>query len=123
MLVKPFDFGIIAPVCGIVLASFVFAYSGGGNSYTINLKSDGGDWVFPHDAAETLSLAGPLGETIVEIRSGSARVLVSPCANQTCVAAGPVRSHGQWTACLPNRVMVYIGRETEDKTDVDALVW
>jgi len=59
---------------------------------------------------------------VVEIDEAGARVIVSPCLNQTCVAAGTVRSPGQWTACLPNRVMLYIG-EGKAQNDVDAAAW
>jgi len=86
------------------------------------LKGEGGEWVFPVDAVETLTVAGPLGDTVVEINGEGARVIASPCLNQTCVAAGVVRSSGQWAACLPNRVMLYIG-EGKNKDDVDAAAW
>ena len=150
MLLKPFDFGVLISACGAVLASFVFAYSGADTRYTIRLKgaavpggdaggiTAGAEWVFPQDADEIVRVAGPLGDTVVAIKNGAAAVLSSPCANQTCVAAGVIRHRGQWTACLPNKVMVFIegaeggaaarnpadaspsGRNT---SDVDAAAW
>jgi len=42
--------------------------------------------------------------------------------NQTCVSAGRILKAGQWTACLPNRVMLYID-EGEANNDVDAAAW
>jgi hypothetical protein len=61
---------------------------------------------------------------VVEIRGGRARIVSSPCVNQTCVAAGAVHSPGQWTACLPNRVMVSIsGSNSEAEGAVDAASW
>lgn len=131
MLLRPFDFGILIPAFGAVLASFIVVYSGTDTRYSIHLKGEAGEWIFPKDAAETLSVAGPLGDTIVAINNGAARVLSSPCANQTCVASGLIRSPGQWAACLPNRVMVFIGEGTapanspadRDGTGVDAAVW
>jgi hypothetical protein len=45
---------------------------------------------------------------VVELRNGEARVIASPCTNQLCVAAGAVRSHGQWIACMPNKVLVSV---------------
>jgi hypothetical protein len=42
--------------------------------------------------------------------------------NQTCVASGAVHAPGQWAACLPNRVMLYVSEgKTED--NVDAAAW
>ena len=121
-MLKPFDIGIAIPLLGIVAASFVAAYSGAGGSGAVCLKGDGGEWVFPLDAVETLAITGPLGDTVIEISGDGARVTASPCLNQTCVAAGAVRLPGQWAACLPNRVMLYIG-EGKNENDVDAAAW
>lgn len=129
MLLKPFDFGILISAFGAVLASFVFAYSGADARYTIRLQGAGAEWVFPQDAEEIVTVAGPLGDTVVAIKNGAACVLSSPCVNQTCVAAGVIRHQGQWTACLPNKVMVFIeGAEARnpmgrDTSDVDAAAW
>ncbi|MDR1253243.1 MAG: NusG domain II-containing protein [Treponema sp.] len=127
------DCGILIAAFCAAAASFIFAYSGTGTQYTIKVKGESGGWIFPRDAAETVTVAGPLGETIVEIKNGTARILSSPCTNQTCVAAGIIHSPGQWTACLPNRVMAFIDEETpapdrgaagnDNGTDVDAAAW
>ena len=68
-----------------------------------------------------MRLHGPLGETVVAIEGGTARVLSSPCANQTCVAAGALTHGGQWTACLPNEVMVRISGEAASRDNSDAV--
>jgi hypothetical protein len=121
MILKPFDFGVLIFTLCITGASFFFVYSGAGSQNIIRVKGEGVVWVYPPDAAETLYIEGPLGDTVIEIREGRARVLSSPCANQTCVAAGAVHSHGQWIACLPNRVLVSI--ESGGGSDVDASAW
>jgi hypothetical protein len=113
MALKPFDFGIIIPAFGIILGSIVFVYSDPGGRSAVSVKAEGGVWLFSRDSAETLTVAGPLGDTVVEIRNGEARVLSSPCTNQTCVAAGTIHAQGQWIACLPNRVLVSIGGEKD----------
>jgi len=123
-MLKPFDIGITIPMLGIVAASFIAAYSGAGGGGSVFLKSADNEWVFPVDAVETLTVAGPLGDTIVEINGEGARIASSPCLNQTCVAAGLIRSPGQWAACLPNQVMLYIVEgETNNQHDVDAEAW
>ena len=119
---KPADFGITIPLLGVVIASFFFAYSGAGGGGAVNVKGEGGEWVFPVDAVETLVVSGPLGDTTVEINGAAARITASPCLNQTCVVAGAVHSPGQWAACLPNRVMLYIS-ENKTENDVDAAAW
>jgi hypothetical protein len=122
MLLKPFDFGIAIPLLGVVIASFFGAYSDAGGRSTVNLKGEGGEWVFPLDAVETMSVSGPLGDTVVEISGSSARIVSSPCLNKTCIAAGTLHVPGQWAACLPNRVMLYVS-EGKTENNVDAAAW
>jgi len=122
MLLRPFDFCIVIPAFALVVASFFVVYGGDGGRPTVNLRAEGGRWVFPLDASETVVVSGPLGDTVIEIRDNSARVVSSPCMDQTCVVMGAVRLSGQWSACLPNRVMLYVstGRREDD---ADATAW
>jgi hypothetical protein len=121
-MLKPIDFCVLIPSLAAVIASFFLAYGGSDNRPSVFLKSENNGWVFPVDAGEIINAEGPLGTTVIEIADGSARITASPCLNQTCVACGPVRRPGQWTACLPNRVMLYIGEGKSDN-DVDAATW
>ena len=116
------DFLITIPALGAVIVSFFLVYAGSDNRASVWLRSENVEWVYPVDANETIIAAGPLGTTVIEISGGSARISVSPCLNQTCVASGSIRRPGQWAACLPNRVMLYIG-EGENKNGVDATTW
>ena len=122
MLLKPLDFGIVILALAAVIASFFAVYAGGGSRPVVNLRADGGRWVFPLDASETVVVSGPLGETVIEIRDNVARVVSSPCMDQTCVVMGAVRFSGQWSACLPNRVMLYVSTG-RNEDDVDATAW
>ena len=71
-------------------------------------------WVYPLDSEATVSVPGPLGETVVAIQDGSVRVVSSPCPEKICVKTGRISRPGQWIACLPNRVFVAIrGRRSE----------
>ena len=123
------DYGIILPALALVIASFFFAYKGSPARSGIAVKAEQGEWVFPPDAKETIRVQGPLGETIIEIQNNKGRIISSPCANQTCVSSGEVHSQGQWAACLPNKVMLYIAGEkkasvlNKDAADVDASSW
>ena len=121
-MLKPFDFCIALPALAAVVASFFFAYSGQDGEASVFLKNNGGEWVYPVNANETVNVTGPLGTTVVEISDGAARIISSPCANKTCIASGAVRSTGQWAACLPNSVMLYIGAGETDN-GIDAAVW
>jgi hypothetical protein len=111
MVLRPLDYGVCVLALALVAGSAALVYSGSGDQDRITLKGDGGNWVFPRDAAETVAVPGPLGDTVVEIRDGQARIVSSPCTNQTCVAAGSIHARGQWLACLPNRVLVSVNGE------------
>ena len=119
---KPLDCLITIPALGAVVVSFFLVYAGSDNRPSVWLRSENGEWVYPVDANETINTEGPLGTTVIEISGGSARITASPCLNQTCIASGSIRRPGQWAACLPNRVMLYIG-EGESKNGVDATAW
>jgi len=127
MPLKSFDIGIVMSALAAVAASFFLTYSsaGGinaGGSSLVNVQGENGLWVFPVDSVESIVVSGPLGDTVVEVSGGGARITSSPCINQTCVSAGRVHAPGQWAACLPNRVMMYID-EGETNNNVDASAW
>ncbi|WP_157669533.1 NusG domain II-containing protein [Chitinibacter sp. GC72] len=57
-------------------------------------------------AAKTLHVTGPLGETVVEVASGKARIAADPSPRQYCVQAGWLQQAGQSAICLPNRTSI-----------------
>ena len=120
--IKPLDFCAAVCALGVVIASFFFAWPDADGGSVVNLKGKDGEWVFPVDAAETIHVLGPLGNTLVEISGGGARITSSPCLNQTCVVAGAVHAPGQWAACLPNQVMLYVSKG-KNEGGVDAAAW
>jgi hypothetical protein len=127
MLIKPLDLVIIIPAIAVVVFSFFTAYSSTSSKAGVIIKNENNEWIFPLDTIETIAVQGPLGDTIIEINSGSARVIASPCKNQTCAASGKIKSQGQWLACLPNKVMLYISmgknNSAGDLNEVDAATW
>jgi len=119
---RPFDLLVLILSLGATVFSAVVVYGGGGKEPRVIIEGAGKAWDFPLDAEETVRVAGPLGETVVVIGHGTARIVESPCANQTCVASGEIHSHGHWTACLPNGVFLRVeGKERED--GIDAATW
>jgi hypothetical protein len=77
-------------------------------------------YVLPVDKDKTVSVEGPMGKTVVEIRNHRVRVTESPCHNKLCIKQGWIKSGS--IICLPNRVVVTIGNH-EDESDkiVDAI--
>jgi hypothetical protein len=111
-----------------VLAATAFFVYGQGPAARIRIQSPESVWVYPLAASERLAVQGPLGETLVEIKDGEARIVSSPCPNQLCVMAGPIHAKGQWLSCLPNQVIVHIetteGDESSENAEaVDGASW
>jgi hypothetical protein len=84
------------------------------------IRGQDSQWYFPVDAEETVVVKGPLGDTVIKIEDKRARVESSPCANKTCITTGAVSAHGQWAACLPNKVLLLIEGKDDD---IDTVSW
>ncbi len=119
---RPLDICVICISVAAVAFSTFAVYAGSGASGRVSVQGAYSAWVFPLDAEEMLRVPGPLGETVIHIGGGAARILSSPCANQTCVAHGAIHAAGQWAACLPNRVIAAV--EAAPLSDgIDAATW
>ena len=132
MIIKHFDYIIIILALIFLTGSFFYTYSGSAGQSFVILKGEYDEWVYPLDSSETVNVQGPLGETSVKIQNGFAQIVSSPCTNQTCISTGAIHSNGQWAACLPNKIMLYIEcrarsknsiNDKNDDTDVDATAW
>ena len=118
LIVKPLDMVIIILALTLTGFSAWYAYLKPRNTIQVSIEGHGRRWVFPIDADETVAVPGPLGNTIVRIHGSQVWVESSPCDNQICVAAGRLRGHGEFAACLPNIVLVMIkGRDDPEKPD------
>jgi hypothetical protein len=135
---KPLDFAVPAVSLVLIVYSAFALYPGAESGARVVIRGSGRTWVFPLEVEERIAVPGPLGETVIGIGGGRAMVLSSPCANQTCVAAGHIHRPGNWTACLPNKVLVLIEKredengtkrtgnttDTNDTNDsIDAVAW
>lgn len=65
----------------------------------------------------TIDVAGPLGLTKVEIKGGRVAIKKSPCPHGVCVHMGTFGSEGGFLACVPNEVVVRVGKERPDGLD------
>jgi hypothetical protein len=115
------DFVVLVLALGALIFSTLRVYSGSAVSAAVTIQAGGERWVFPLEGETIFTAPGPLGDTVVELKGKSARILSSPCANQTCIAQGSIRRHGQWLACLPNRVMVSVSGEGGE--GFDSITW
>jgi hypothetical protein len=67
----------------------------------------------------TVSVEGLQGPVAIQLRSGSARVVSSPCPDQLCVHQGSVSRAGAAVVCVPSGVTLRIGG---DDGALDAVV-
>lgn len=118
---KPLDYLIILAAAAAIAAFGLFAYAGSGRDPRAVIESEQGRWLYGLDAEQELVLRGPVGRTTVAVRGGAVRVLDSDCPDKLCINFGAARRHGDWIACLPNRVFIRVeGRADGRETDVDA---
>jgi hypothetical protein len=81
-----------------------------------------GDRLVGSYALETdrvVSIVGPMGTTLVEIKAKKVSIKSSPCPNQTCVRMGHFGHEGGCLICLPNEVSVS-SRTRQDGLDAIA---
>jgi len=102
---------------GVLVASLTATFWGGNAGNTLIIRSQGKlfDEASLH-RAQTISVPGPLGLTLVEIQPGRARIARDPSPRQLCVKQGWLTRAGEAALCLPNQVSVEIsgGYKTYD---------
>lgn len=118
MRFKLLDIFIILTAAALTFFTAVNVYLKPSSSLRVLIKGQD-EWSFPIGANETVIAAGPLGDTVIRISDNRAWVESSPCENQNCVIHGSISRHGQWAACLPNKVLLTI----EGTDDVDTVAW
>ena len=75
-------------------------------------------YVLPVESNRMVTVEGPEGKTVIEIKDHRLRVTESPCCNKICIKQGWVESGA--IVCLPNRVIITIGNGEYNKI-VDAI--
>ena len=88
----------------------LFVYPGVQLQGTFGVVESGGDVAHRLDLSsdQEVTVLGPLGKTVVEVKDGRVRVKESPCPHKLCVNMGFKKKDGDVIACIPNRVAVHI---------------
>jgi hypothetical protein len=124
--IKPLDILIILLSASLLCITAFNAYVKPKGDLRVHIRgnlqaSQASEWNFPIGAHETVVVPGPLGDTVIKIEKSRAWVESSPCGNKTCIATGLLSRHGQWAACLPNKVFIIL--EGKGTDDIDTVVW
>lgn len=62
-----------------------------------------------------------INDTVIKIKGKSVFFEESNCPDKVCIRTGKLNSQGDSSACVPNRVSVYIkGEKTKDDIDIMA---
>ena len=112
-LIKPGDWLVIVVAAILVGLSFPLFWQGGLADRAI-IRQNG--QVFAEvdlRAKRQLEVAGPLGNTLIAIEPGRARVLSDPGSRQYCVRQGWLMRPGEIAICAPNRVSLQITGRTK----------
>ncbi|GHD61614.1 NusG domain II-containing protein [Jeongeupia chitinilytica] len=90
----------------LVVASALWGWQGG--SATRVRVYQGGKVYADVDlaATRTLRVPGPLGDTVIEVAAGKARIAADPSPRQYCVREGWLMRAGEAAICLPNRTSI-----------------
>ncbi len=102
------DYIVVAAT--LLLLPLLYAkFWGGGPAQAAHIHgADGRDFSVPLDVDQTLTLEGPLGASVIEIRNGRVRFSDSPCRGKQCIHAGWLAQGGEFAACLPNRISIAV---------------
>lgn len=109
---RPGDYLVIG-LAGILTASLFPLFWRGGPPERAIIRADGKLFAEVDLAIrKTFTVPGPLGNTLVSIEPGRARVLADPSPRQYCVLQGWLTRSGDIALCAPNRVSVQVfGRD------------
>lgn len=111
-LLRPGDWLVVAVAASLTALSFPLLWRGGAPERAL-IRADGKRFAEIDLAVrKTLTVPGPLGETVIAIEPGRARVLSDPGPRQYCVLQGWLSRAGDIALCAPNRVSVQVlGRD------------
>lgn len=117
----PLDKGIVLALLLGAAASFGFVGRGARGERVIVERQ--GRILFTAPLAEdrTVSLPGPLGETILSIHDGRACIVSSPCPLKICLGMGEASRAGELLACVPNGLLARIDGPPREERDYDLL--
>jgi hypothetical protein len=117
------DLIVIAFAVVLTVGSALLIYRSGNSLGAFLIEAPKRSWTYPNDAEALVEVQGAIGVSTAEIHDGSIRIISSPCANQTCVAAGSISRTGQWIACLPNQVFIHVEGKEQSDDSIDGATW
>lgn len=119
--IKPLDYLFIFIFLLCVIGSFFWAFQGKSVSPKLLVETPHEKWIYDLQLDGFYEFSGIIGKTGVVIENGEARVIDSCCPNKTCLASTPISKVGEWIACLPNKIILRIEGNINEKKDFDII--
>lgn len=106
--IKILDFLILTVITAIIITVSLFIYSAASSSLYLSVRTPKGDWIYPMEENIDFAVEGEIGIVNIKIEGGEAFVVSSTCSNKSCILAPRLKNHGDWNACLPNKVFLSV---------------
>jgi hypothetical protein len=103
-LLLPGDWAVMLLGLLLVATSFALLWRGGSADRAVVRRDGQVVAELPLSAPKKVTIPGAIGDTIVEIQPGRARVLSDPGLHQYCVKQGWLSQAGAIAICAPNHV-------------------
>lgn len=103
-LLRPGDWLTMLGALLLVAASFPLLWRGGAADAVVVRRDGQAVAHLPLTTHKRITVKGPLGDTVVEVQPGRARVLSDPGPRQYCVKQGWLSRPGAVAICAPNHV-------------------
>lgn len=121
MGIKPFDLILIVALIVLAISLWVYDYTSAEAPSLVRIYNEQGlVREVSLQEEERITIPGPLGESVVEVRLGEVFMAFSPCANKLCIHMGRISRSGESILCVPNKVSVVISSRN---TEMDALCY
>lgn len=99
-------------VCAIALLPYLYLHYWGTSTAVADVAviQSGTDNAveIPLETDQRLNIAGPLGDTVIEVDQGRVRFVKSPCRGKQCIHSGWLHKSGEFAACLPNKISLAV---------------
>lgn len=103
-LLLPGDWAVMLLGLLLVATSFALLWRGGSADRAVVRRDGQVVAELPLSSPKKVTIPGAIGDTIVEIQPGRARVLSDPGLHQYCVKQGWLSQAGAIAICAPNHV-------------------
>lgn len=105
------DVAILAVIAAFIISIALFIYSADNSTLYLLVRTPKGDWIYPMNTDISFAVEGETGPVSIRIEKNEAFVVGSTCSNKTCIAAPKLKKHGDWNACLPNKVFLSVEKK------------